>query len=255
MIHTKVMTASARNRDIPKTQRTPCGVVLLLASSSVTLILSPSFSIIFLRKVKEKPFYHKRMVHESRAGAFLAFTERPVDNITGNQRPPDENRLKQKARAMIGPTRGFAANRDIAKRVIDIGRINTQRIKREADPRGITDMRDIPGRDEEPDGACNLCNAGEKNDLLRKRNPARRDRQKAVRALNMGYACDQIDDGKEQPEKPAQIGVFDTPVQRRTCGVQSPHGGGGAGTGWVRSNSTRNRRPSSDSETGGRRSS
>src|SRR5690606_3350301 len=55
-----------------------------------------------------------------------------------------------------------------------------------------------------------------------------------------------------QPEKPAQIGAFDTPVQRPTSGVHSPHGGGGAGTGWVRSNSTRNRRPSSVSEPGGR---
>lgn len=155
---------------------------------------------------------------------------------------------------MIGPARGLSADGDIVYRMVDIGRINTQRIERQPDPRGIANVRDKPGRDEQANAPRNFRDAGQEDDLAGKGNPVRRDGQKPAGALNMGDARDDIDGDQQQPEKPAREGVL-----RGFRQPSSPQAGGGAGTGLLRSNSTRKNRPvvesGADEGAGGRRSS
>ncbi len=101
---------------------------------------------------------------------------------------------------MVKPAGGRATDGDIVDRVVDIRGIDAQRVKREADTRGIAHAGHQTGRDHQADCARNLGSTGEQDNLLGKGHPVGRDRQKAAGRPDMGDARDQIND-RQQPAK------------------------------------------------------
>ena len=102
---------------------------------------------------------------------------------------------------MIEPARRRLSDREIVDRMVDVCRIDAQRIEGEPDAGCMTHARYNAGRDEQPDRARDFCYPGPQNYLFRIRYPIRGYLKKSARGADMRDSGKQINERQQDAEK------------------------------------------------------